>query len=83
MAPKYKEGDIALSFSGKWISWVHTVVAFAAFLGALVTGVSLHYKKIVENEHYVCCFPQLDTGWLTFRPGLSAGMVSFSLCNHW
>ena len=24
----------------------------AAFLGALIVGVALHYHKIVENEHY-------------------------------
>lgn len=40
------------AFSGKWVSWVHTVVAYAAFLGALIVGVALHYHKIVENEHY-------------------------------
>lgn len=42
-----------VAFSGAWVSWAHTVVAYAAFLGALVTGLSLHYHKIVENEYYV------------------------------
>lgn len=60
MAPKFKEGDIAVSFSGKWISWVHTVVAYAAFVGAFITGVSLHYHKIVENEYYVRLLPRVD-----------------------
>lgn len=53
MAPKFKEGDVAVAISGKWISWTHTAVAYAAFLGALITGMALHYHKIVENEYYV------------------------------
>ncbi|KAL8721336.1 MAG: hypothetical protein Q9225_001948 [Loekoesia sp. 1 TL-2023] len=52
MAPKFREGDTVVAFSGKWVSWVHTVVAYSAFIGALVTGLSLHYRKIVENEYY-------------------------------
>ena len=54
MPPKFREGDTVLAFSGKWISWAHTAVAYSAFIGALVTGLSLHYQKIVENEYYVC-----------------------------
>jgi hypothetical protein len=53
MAPKYKDGDVAVAISGKWISWIHTIVAYSAFLGALITGLCLHYSKIVENEYYV------------------------------
>ncbi|KAF2144550.1 uncharacterized protein K452DRAFT_245497 [Aplosporella prunicola CBS 121167] len=52
MAPKYKDGDVVAAFSGKWISYTHTVVAYAAFLGALIVGCALHYRKIVQNEHY-------------------------------
>ncbi|KAI9754884.1 MAG: hypothetical protein M1815_005383 [Lichina confinis] len=52
MAPKHKDGDVILSFSGKWVAWAHTIVAYSAFLGALIVGVKLHYYKIVENEHY-------------------------------
>jgi len=51
MAPKFKEGEV-VSFSGKWISWAHTIVAYSAFIGALITGLSLHYHKIVQNEYY-------------------------------
>ena len=72
MAPKYKDGEEKLALSGKWISWAHTVSAYAAFLGAFVVGVYLHYYKIVENEHFVRVF------WLAnrdrssdTRPGLS------------
>lgn len=43
---------MVVAFSGKWISWAHTVAAYSAFLGALITGLSLHYEKIVQNEHY-------------------------------
>ncbi|KAA8566602.1 hypothetical protein MFRU_042g00810 [Monilinia fructicola] len=52
MAPKFKDGDTVLAFSGKWVSWTHTAVAYTAFLSALIVGVSLHYHKIVQNEYY-------------------------------
>ncbi|KAL2415836.1 Protein CWH43 [Exophiala dermatitidis] len=51
MAPR-KDGDVVFSFNGKYVSWAHTVIAYAAFLGALIVGVLLHYHKIVQNEHY-------------------------------
>ena len=53
MAPKARDGGVVVAFSGKWVSWVHTVVAYTAFLSALFVGVRLHYHKIVENEYYV------------------------------
>ena len=53
MPPKYKDGDVVIAISGKWVSWTHTVVAYTAFLGALFTGLHLHYHKIVQNEYYV------------------------------
>jgi len=49
---KDKEGGVLLSFSGQWVSWTHTVVAYMAFISALIVGISLHYHKIVQNEHY-------------------------------
>ncbi|RKF53841.1 Protein cwh43 [Erysiphe neolycopersici] len=52
MAPSYKDEDVLLVFSGKWVSWTHTILAYSAFLGALLVGILLHYKKIVENEYY-------------------------------
>ncbi|MCJ1341775.1 hypothetical protein MMC09_007072 [Bachmanniomyces sp. S44760] len=52
MPPKYKDGDVVIAISGKWVSWTHTVVAYTAFLGALFTGLHLHYHKIVQNEYY-------------------------------
>lgn len=39
-------------FSGSWISYVHTALAYFAFLGALIVGSWLHFHKIVQNEHY-------------------------------
>lgn len=53
MPSDIKRRDVAIVISGKWVSWTHTFVAYAAFLGALITGLYLHYHKIVENEYYV------------------------------
>ena len=53
MPPKSRDGQDVVALSGAWISWAHTVVAYAAFIGALITGLYLHYHKIVENEYYV------------------------------
>ncbi|THZ17481.1 calcofluor white hypersensitive protein [Aureobasidium pullulans] len=52
MAPKHKDGDVVAVIPGQYISWLHTIVAYAAFLGALIVGVALHYEKIVQNEHF-------------------------------
>ncbi|KAK3938980.1 protein CWH43 [Diplogelasinospora grovesii] len=54
MASKYKDKDagVVLSFNGKWVSWAHTIVAYAAFLSAFIIGVALHYHKIVQNEWF-------------------------------
>ncbi|EGF99223.1 uncharacterized protein MELLADRAFT_40407, partial [Melampsora larici-populina 98AG31] len=41
-----------IQFSASWISFVHTIFALAAFSGALITGLYLHYHKIVKNEWY-------------------------------
>lgn len=53
MAPRHKDGEVVVAISGTWISWTHTIAAYAAFLGALFSGLYLHYHKIVENEYYV------------------------------
>lgn len=60
MAPKFKDGDVLVAVSGKWVSWIHTVVAYSAFVGALLTGLYLHYHKIVENEYYVSLIKHID-----------------------
>ena len=60
MFSKARDGEVVVALSGKWVSWTHTIVAYAAFFGALVTGLYLHYHKIVQNEYYAspeatCC----------------------------
>ncbi|PWW74964.1 hypothetical protein C7212DRAFT_298184 [Tuber magnatum] len=50
--PKDKDGTVLVSMSGKWVSHTHTVTAYCGFLGALIVGMSLHFHKIVRNEHY-------------------------------
>ncbi|EYE98206.1 putative integral plasma membrane protein [Aspergillus ruber CBS 135680] len=52
MAPRLKDGDAVVTFNGKWISWAHTFFAYAAFFSALIVGMALHFRKIVQNEHY-------------------------------
>ncbi|KAH7138217.1 calcofluor white hypersensitive protein-like protein [Dendryphion nanum] len=52
MALKDKGGETLATLNGKWISYSHTLMAYCAFVGALVVGLSLHYHKIVENEFY-------------------------------
>lgn len=69
MAPKFKDGDVVVAVSGKWVSWIHTIVAYSAFLGALITGLYLHYHKIVENEYYVSSMKGFYTFSLTVRRG--------------
>ncbi|KAF2851240.1 calcofluor white hypersensitive protein-like protein [Plenodomus tracheiphilus IPT5] len=49
---KDKDGDTVATFNGKWISYSHTIMAYCAFVGALIVGIQLHYHKIVQNEHY-------------------------------
>ncbi|KAJ9297818.1 hypothetical protein DTO271G3_4039 [Paecilomyces variotii] len=52
MAPKFKDGDAVVAVNGKWVSWAHTCFAYTAFIGALIVGMALHFRKIVQNEHY-------------------------------
>lgn len=34
------------------MAWVHTATAYSAFFSALIVGMALHFRKIVQNEHY-------------------------------
>lgn len=36
MPPKFKDGDVVVSFSGKWVSWTHTVVAYSKTSSLLI-----------------------------------------------
>ncbi|KAK8038241.1 hypothetical protein PG994_015008 [Apiospora phragmitis] len=49
---KDKPSGVLFAFSAKWVSYAHTIIAYTAFISALVVGISLHYHKIVENEFY-------------------------------
>ncbi|KAK8100997.1 calcofluor white hypersensitive protein [Apiospora kogelbergensis] len=49
---KDKPSGALFAFSAKWISYAHTIIAYTAFVGALVVGISLHYHNIVQNEFY-------------------------------
>ncbi|KAG0152416.1 hypothetical protein CROQUDRAFT_55760 [Cronartium quercuum f. sp. fusiforme G11] len=40
------------TISASWISFFHTLFALGAFGGALITGLFLHFHKIVKNEWY-------------------------------
>lgn len=76
-------------FNGKWISWAHTITAYAAFISAFVVGVSLHYKKIVQNEHYGYpdeWFPSVSATigdryperfWFQLFIAMCSGMITF------
>ncbi|ORY84480.1 Frag1/DRAM/Sfk1 family-domain-containing protein [Protomyces lactucae-debilis] len=43
---------LIVSVNGRWVGIAHASFAYAAFFGALLVGMALHYKKIVQNEHY-------------------------------
>ncbi|KAK8034313.1 Frag1/DRAM/Sfk1 family protein [Apiospora rasikravindrae] len=49
---KDKPSGALFAFSAKWVSYAHTIIAYTAFISALVVGISLHYHKIVKNEFY-------------------------------
>lgn len=52
MPPKFKDGDVVFSFSGAWVSYSHTALAYFAFFSSLIIGLWLHYHKIVQNQYY-------------------------------
>ncbi|KAK4556251.1 Protein cwh43 [Recurvomyces mirabilis] len=52
MPPKHRDGDVIAVIPGQWITHLHSISAYSAFLGALVVGVYLHYYQIVENQYY-------------------------------
>ena len=79
MAPKHRDGDEKVAFSGKWVSWAHTICAYAAFVGAFIVGVYLHYHKIVENEYYVCILGPKMVGEELTRDSRAIRMSGFPL----
>jgi len=52
MPIKDKDGGIVVSVNGKYVAYVHTILAYLGFIGALIVGLQLHYHKIVQNEFY-------------------------------
>ena len=76
------------------MSWAHTAVAYSAFFGALIVGLSLHYTKLVQNEHYGYpdeWFPSVSSTIGDRYPERSVFMVfiaitsgpRFALCALW
>ncbi|GMM31106.1 Cwh43 protein [Martiniozyma asiatica (nom. inval.)] len=41
-----------LRINAEYIAWAHTICASTAFVAALAIGYSLHFYKIVKNEHF-------------------------------
>lgn len=39
--------------TGKYVGIVHTIVAYAGFLGALFVGLALHYEKVTRVSRCV------------------------------
>ena len=52
MPPKPPAPGTLLVLPASLISYTHTLAAFIAFSSAFLVGVSLHYTKIVQNEHF-------------------------------
>jgi hypothetical protein len=73
-----------IKIPGQWITHFHTVSAYAAFLGALIVGMSLHYTKIVQNEHFgypVEWFPSVSATIGDRYPERSVFQVFIAICS--
>ncbi|KAK5172920.1 Protein cwh43 [Saxophila tyrrhenica] len=84
MPPKHRDGDVVAVIPGHWIAWAHTLSAYAAFLGALIVGVWLHYTKIVQNEHYgypVEWFPSVSATIGDKYPERSVFQIFIAICS--
>ncbi|KAK3720608.1 Protein cwh43 [Vermiconidia calcicola] len=84
MPPKHRDGDVVAVIPGSYISWMHTAAAYAAFLGALVVGIALHYKKIVQNEHFgypVEWFPSVSSTIGDRYPERAVFQVFIAICS--
>ncbi|WPG98132.1 protein cwh43 [Acrodontium crateriforme] len=84
MAPKHRDGDVVAVIPGQWITHAHTIAAYAAFLGAFIVGVSLHYQKIVQNEHFgypIEWFPSVSATIGDRYPERSVFQVFIAICS--
>nr|POE90379.1 protein cwh43 [Quercus suber] len=69
---------------GQWITHAHTVTAYAAFIGAFIVGVWLHYHKIVQNEHFgypIEWFPSVSATIGDRYPERSVFQVFIAICS--
>ncbi|KAK4496870.1 hypothetical protein PRZ48_011319 [Zasmidium cellare] len=84
MPPKHRDGDVVAVIPGQFISHAHTIAAYAAFLGALIVGMWLHYHKIVENEHFgypIEWFPSVSATIGDRYPERSVFQVFIAICS--
>nr|POE48651.1 protein cwh43 [Quercus suber] len=84
MAPRSRDGDVVAVIPGQWITHAHTITAYAAFIGAFLVGVSLHYHKIVQNEHFgypIEWFPSVSATIGDRYPERSVFQVFIAICS--
>ncbi|SMR63811.1 unnamed protein product [Zymoseptoria tritici ST99CH_3D1] len=84
MPPKHRDGDVVAVIPGHYISHAHTISAYAAFVGALIVGMWLHYHKIVENEHFgypVEWFPSVSATIGDRYPERSVFQLFIAICS--
>ncbi|EMD00328.1 hypothetical protein BAUCODRAFT_62845 [Baudoinia panamericana UAMH 10762] len=84
MQPKHRDGDVVAVIPGQWITHAHTIAAYAAFIGAFIVGVNLHYHKIVENEHFgypIEWFPSVSATIGDRYPERSVFQVFIAICS--
>ncbi|KAH9822844.1 protein CWH43-like [Teratosphaeria destructans] len=84
MPPKHRDGDVVAVIPGHWITYAHTLSAYAAFISAFVVGCALHYHKIVENEHFgypIEWFPSVSATIGDRYPERSFFQVFIAICS--
>lgn len=81
---RLNRADILRQIPGDWVSWAHTISAYAAFIGALLVGMWLHYHKIVQNEHYgfpIEWFPSVSATIGDRYPERSVFQIFIAICS--
>lgn len=75
---------VGTQIPGQWISHAHTAAAYAAFFGAFIVGVALHYEKIVQNEHFgypIEWFPSVSATIGDRYPERAVFQVFIAICS--